>query len=65
MADPDLLVRLDRIVLLLAVLLGVELLELFGVGFSAFGFGLLTVAVLGFALLWGRSVVGLLLGEDV
>ena len=65
MADPDLLARLDRIGLLLAALLGVELLELFNVGFSTFGYGLLAVTVLGFALLWGRSVVGLLLGENV
>lgn len=51
MADPDLLARLDRIALPLAALLGVELLELFDVTFSAFGFGLLAAAVLGFAFL--------------
>ncbi|USZ67025.1 hypothetical protein NGM10_09815 [Halorussus salilacus] len=65
MADPDLLARLDRITILLAALLGVELLELFDVSFSAFGLGLLIVAIAGFWLLWGRSVVGLLLGDSV
>ena len=65
MADPELLARLDRIALLLAGLFAVELLEFLDVDLSGFGFALLALAVVGFALLWGRSVFGLLLGESV
>jgi len=65
MADPELLARLDRIALLLAALLAVELLELLDVDALFFLLAGIAVFVFGFAYLWGRSVVGLLSGEGV
>ena len=65
MPVPELLARLDRLVLLLAGLFAVELLEFLDVDVSGFGFALLALAVVGFALLCGRSVFGLLSGSNV
>ena len=65
MADPELLARLNRLTLLLAALVAVELLELLDVDVFSFGFALVAAVVLGFAYLWGRSVFGLLFGEGV
>lgn len=65
MADPELLARLDRIALLLVALLAVELLELFDVDVLSLVFFGIVASVIGFAYLWGKSVVGLLLGEGI
>jgi hypothetical protein len=65
MADPELLARLDRIALLLAALLAVELLELLDVDALYLLFAGIAIFMFGFAYLWGRSVVGLLSGEGV
>lgn len=65
MADPELLARLDRIALLLTALLAVELLELLNVDAFVFLLAGVAVFVFGFAYLWGRSVVGLLSGEEI
>jgi hypothetical protein len=65
MADPELLARLDRIALLLVALLTVELVELLDVSALYLLLAGVAVFVLGFAYLWGRSVVGLLSGEGV
>ena len=64
MTDPELFARLDRLALLLAALFAVELLEFLDADVSGFGFALLALAVVGFALLWGRSVFGLLFGAN-
>ncbi len=65
MADPELLARLDRIALLLAALLAVELLDLLDVDALYLLFAGIAIFIFGFAYLWGRSVVGLLSGEGV
>ncbi|WP_135824833.1 hypothetical protein [Halorussus ruber] len=65
MADPELLARLDRIVLLLAALLAVELLEAFGWDATGVGYAVIGLAVVGFVFLWGKSVVGLVVGEEL
>ncbi|WP_157971587.1 hypothetical protein [Halorussus litoreus] len=65
MTDPELLTRLDRIVLLLAALFVVELIDLFGWSSTGVGYAVLGLAALSFIFLWGKSVVGLLFGEGV